>query len=193
MTFAKYCLFGLLGLAILFVGFGLTLPQDYTITRRIQIEAPRDRVHAMVADLHQWSRWTPWQAQDETMKIEIGGLATGVGAKQSWQGERGSGSLTFTRCDGDGIGYDIWFDDGRYACASVIEYGDLADAVEVTWTMTGKAEVAIVGGYMAAAMDGMVGPMFELGLADLKKAVEATSADAVAPAANEPTQTVADD
>jgi len=80
----KWTLIGLLS----FTTFNLFISGK--IEESIKIEAPIDVVYLRVADLTTWSEW---QKKDTTMTTKHFGEITGLGAKMSWTGINGSGSL----------------------------------------------------------------------------------------------------
>ena len=163
----------LLILVMLVVVIGLALPTQYEVSRSIVIQAPRERVHALIADLSNWPQWEPWTEEDPTIKTTTGESTTGLGAHQSWVGSEGNGNLTFTRVDAQrGIEYALMFDD-KYECVAGMTHEPAGDAVRVTWWMTGDTETPVIGGYFAKLMPRMISPMFDRGLEKLKAAAEA--------------------
>jgi hypothetical protein len=162
------------GLAtLLVIVVGLLLPRTYKVERRVTIAAEPARIHALVGDLERWPEWSSWIQEDPTIEIDLGPTTAGVGAHQSWQGQSGSGELTFTRSDpARGIAYDMAFDQGDYLAKGEIGYRSTGGSTEVVWTMSGDAGLNILGRYLGLMMDAMVGPMFESGLDHLKVAAE---------------------
>ncbi|MBV9948366.1 MAG: SRPBCC family protein [Myxococcales bacterium] len=62
-------------------------------TRSIPIAAPPAAVHALVADLHAWTQWSPWEGLDADLKRTYSGSGKGVGARYAWVGKKsGEGS-----------------------------------------------------------------------------------------------------
>ena len=61
-----------------------------SIEGSIEIKAPIDLVYLNVADLKKWSAW---QENDTTISINYSGELSGLGAKMSWAGIDGAGSL----------------------------------------------------------------------------------------------------
>ncbi len=160
-------------LIVLFIVVGLFLPTQYTVTRTQVIQAKPAAIHVHVNDLTKWDAWAPWKDEDPSVIITLGGKKSGVGASQSWTGKDGNGTLTFTKSSKkEGIDYDLAFNDGMYKCTAFIHYLDLGVNTQVTWTMAGDMDIPVVGGYFAMTMDSMAGPMFQRGLAKLKKVVE---------------------
>ncbi|WP_444996622.1 SRPBCC family protein [Aliikangiella sp. IMCC44359] len=163
-------------LIILFIIGGLILDNKVNVTREIEIQASPEKIHLFVNDLNQWPQWTPWIDLDPTIKTTIGAVTHGVGAMQSWTGESGSGSLTFTQSSPEnGIVYDLTFEGDPTVYISGMRYSANGDKTIVTWYMTGEMQPIIIGNYFAQLMDVFVGDSFSSGLNKLKKAVESSN------------------
>ena len=167
----------ILGIAVVVVAaffvVGELLPGTYQVKRSVVIQAERERIHTLVGDLTAWPQWSPWLEGDPTIKTTLGPKTSGVGAHQSWTSKRGPGELTFTESSvAGGIVYDMSFDQGRFRSQGALRYADASPGVRVTWTMTGDNAGSLFGGYLALAMESMVGPDFERGLEKLKAAAE---------------------
>jgi hypothetical protein len=63
-----------------------TRPASFRIQRSIRIAAPREKLFAYVADLHNFDAWSPWAPLDPAMRKTHSGAASGVGASYEWQG-----------------------------------------------------------------------------------------------------------
>ena len=174
MRFLKTLLTAILVILILVVVVGLFLPTSYRVERASVIAATPESIHEYVGDLTKWDEWTPWREEDPTIIVTRGEKTSGVGASQSWVGDRGDGALTITRdSPEEGIEYDMVFDGGAYVCESAMVYDTLPNGdTKVTWIMNGNMEMPVIGGYFALVMDSMVGAMFDKGLLNLKKSVE---------------------
>ena len=59
----------------------------------IEIEAPVVIVYEKVTDLQTWPTWAPWWKKDSTMTTVYSSQKSGLGAKMSWSGLDGGGSL----------------------------------------------------------------------------------------------------
>jgi uncharacterized protein YndB with AHSA1/START domain len=155
-----------------FVGVGLfVLDGKYDLSREIAIKAPPEAVHAQVGDLREWPNWLPFTKHDKTVVTTIE-KPTGVDAHQHWTSKNGTGELTFTSSDDQkGIEFTMLFD-GKWSSQGSITYAKSGEDTRVTWRMFGQNN-DLMGKWMALAMGTMMGPMFEEGLADLKKKVEA--------------------
>lgn len=158
---------------VVFIAVGLMLPTQYSVSRSVDINSASDEIHKYVGDLKMWDKWQPWTYGDPSLVIKTGEKTTGVGASQSWKGKDGSGELKFTKSDPKtGIEYDMFFDEGKYKCKSDMKYNSTGSTTEVIWTMSGNAEIPVLGGYFALLVTDGTGPMFEKGLANLKTVVE---------------------
>lgn len=162
-------------LIVVIAAVGLFLPTKYTVERSVKIDAKPEEIHKYVGDLRMWEKWSPWREADPTLVVMPGAKSAGVGASQSWIGESGTGALTITESSpSSGIRYDLIFDGSAYGCRGSMTYESLPDGgTGVTWTMSGDMGRSVTGGYFAILMDAMVGGMFEKGLSNLKREVEA--------------------
>lgn len=160
--------------ALLVVGAGFFLPTGFAIERSTLIAAPADRVFNLVVDPREWKRWTVWNRRDPDMEISYGGPPFGQGARWSWKSEsEGNGSMTFTRVvPNERLGYELSFPDFGMKSEGEILLAPAGNATRVTWTNRGDVGTNPLKRYLAVAMDRMVGPDFEAGLANLKQLAE---------------------
>ncbi len=158
-------------LVLTIVGVGMfVLDGKYEVERSVVINADSYDVHTQVGDLRQWPNWLPFTKHEPTIVVKVD-KPTGAGAHQTWSGKDGKGELTFTSWDEDkGIEYDMVFDD-KWKSKGKLLYEKSGEGTKVTWRMTGQND-DFMGKYFASLMPSMIGPMFEEGLADLKKKVE---------------------
>ncbi|WP_432797093.1 SRPBCC family protein [Poriferisphaera sp. WC338] len=163
-------------LILIVVVVGLFLPNDFRVARTVTVNATADTIHPYVNDLNQWNQWEPWTKVDPTIVTTLGNQAVGVGANHSWVGqESGSGSLVITQSSPDsGVTFDVTIDEHGSTSQAAIIYASSGDTTEVTWQMTGKIDVPVIGGYLCMMMDGQVGHCFEYGLDRLKTISESS-------------------
>lgn len=162
----------ILVLLVIIVVAGLMVPNDYSVTRSISIDAPINRVERYLVDLREWPNWSPWEHADPSIVVKRGSKVKGVGANQSWTGEQSNGRLEFTAVAPGLIEYDIYFEEDPEPAHAVLAYTSTDSGTVVEWTMSGKMGFPVIGGFFASMMDGWVGPMFEDGLQRLKTSVE---------------------
>ena len=167
-------------LAIVF-GLGFVLPDKVHVERQVVINAPPEKVFALVSDFHQWNRWSPWADLDPQTSYEITGA--GIGHRMVWTSEDpkvGNGAQTVTAAEPPA------------RLVTRLEFGDMgkADATftltpdggstKVVWSLDSRMRDGVpflmqpMATYMGFFMDGMVGADYEKGLARLKDAAEAS-------------------
>jgi hypothetical protein len=151
----------------------MLMSPHYEFERSIVIKASPDAIHAWVGELRKWPEWVPWETTDNNFAEKT----SGVGGSYRWSAEGGDGELTFSAWDAaEGVVYDMAFlgSEAPMKSNGSITYAEEEAGTRVKWRMRGKMDGAILGGWHAAGMDRMVGPMFDLGLAELKRKVEGT-------------------
>lgn len=151
---------------------GLILPSHYHVERKILIDAPASRVHPFVDDLTRWPLWASWNRKDPTLKLTYSTPAHGVGASETWQGEKsGSGTTTLTEsAPARGVWFKSELGDGTSGTGSVT-YAEANGTTTVTWTNDGKLP-SLIGGYFRGYFEEVLGSHCEEGLKRLKAAVE---------------------
>jgi len=153
---------------VLFVSGGLMLSNDYEIRRSLAINAPVEKIHAVIEDLTQWEKWSPWADSIKGMQTKIS-KAKGLGATQSWKTNSSDSSLTITKCDPkQGIRYSVYFDNKRYENKAGFEYQVKEKQTILTWYMKGHVATPVVGGYVAFLTGMMSEDLFDQGLTNIK-------------------------
>lgn len=198
----------LLAAAVAFVGLlGLisAQPSEFEIKRSKTLTAPPEVVHNLLADLHSFARWSPWDKRDPGMKKTFEGPERGVGSSYAWNGNKdvGSGKMTITAVDPKAVKVKLEFLE-PFAATNETIWATEADGAgtKVTWSMTGHNNFMSKAMGLVMNMDAMVGPDFEAGLNSLgdvatkaaaeqaavekKQAEEAAAAKAAAEAAAAP-------
>jgi hypothetical protein len=176
MTWLKRTIIALVATTAVFFAVGLALPSEYGVERKLLVDAPAERAFDEVNNLENYNLWSPWKAADPTMKVTYGEKRVGEGASYSWTSEEsGEGTLTITSSTPhERIETDLDFGEMGTAKGYWV-FVEKGDSVEVTWGFAGDAGANIPTRYMGLMMDGMVGPQFEAGLAEIKKRAEAES------------------
>jgi uncharacterized protein YndB with AHSA1/START domain len=169
---------GLLGLiavlvAVLVIG-GFMLSSNFSVTRSISVQAPPDKIYALVADPRQWKQWAVWNQRDPAMAITYSGPPSGAGAAWEWKSKtEGDGKMTFTAAEpGQRLAYDLYFPDFGTTSGGELRMKQEGAATQVSWVMNGKMGSNPLFRWMALFADGMVGKDFEAGLANLKTLAE---------------------
>ena len=175
----KKTLIGLVGLGVVLLALGFVLPDKAHVERSIVINAPTEKVYALVSDLNESQKWEPWGAHDPAMTQEITGA--GVGQKQVWKSKKmGDGSQEITSLNPP-THVDFALDFGEMGRATAaMQLQPVAEGTKVVWSMDTNVREGVpvymqpVSTYMGFFMDGMVGKDFEKGLANLKQVAEAS-------------------
>ncbi|TDN46422.1 polyketide cyclase/dehydrase/lipid transport protein [Curtobacterium flaccumfaciens] len=154
-----------------------------TIERSTVIAAPADAITPLLANLHRWVEWSPWEGQDPNLQRTYGGEPGSVGSTYAWKGNRkaGAGDMTVTRIAPTEVGLDLRFTapfKSSSTCTfrlteNANEHTDAnAGRTRVVWSMTSPQNLAsrVMGVFID--MDKLIGGDFEKGLAKLRAAVE---------------------
>jgi hypothetical protein len=155
--------------------FALTKPDRFRVERRISIQAPPEKVAPLVADFHQWGRWSPWEKLEPGMKRSFDGAASGPGAVYAWEGDKvGAGRMEVLQAGPAGVQIQLDFIKpiaGRNTAE--FSFTPQAGGTDVLWAMHGPLPYVSKLMTVFVSMDSMIGKDFEQGLAQLKAAAEA--------------------
>ncbi len=153
-----------------------TRPANFRIQRSMRIAAPREKLFAYVADLHNFDAWSPWAPLDPAMRKTHFGAASGVGAGYEWQGNNkvGHGRMEIVEAVAPErvlIKLDFL---KPFEAHNMAEYllEERDGATEFTWAMYGPNNVLSKVMGLFFNMDKMVGAQFEQGLRELKTVAE---------------------
>lgn len=180
----------LVAIVVVLVAVGYLLPQRVAVARTIDVDAPPSIVFPLVADLREVGKWSPWTGIDPNMKINFTGPETGVGQMMSWSSNDarvGSGSQTIAEYAPESrVVTELDFGPQGHATATTtIE--PAGEGSRVTWAFDTDLGMNPVARYFGLALEGMIAPDFERGLAKLKEVAEAEAVAARAPREPEPT------
>jgi uncharacterized protein YndB with AHSA1/START domain len=156
--------------------YAATKPDTFRIQRAMSVNAPPQKVFALINDFRRWTVWSPWEKMDPALQRTYSGTASGQGAVYAWEGNRkvGAGRMEITDAPSPSK-VTIKLDFLRpFEAHNVAEFTlePKGDATTVTWAMHGPN--LFVGKVMSifVDMDRMIGKDFETGLANLKAAAE---------------------
>lgn len=173
-----------LGLLLLIV---LGRPSSYTVEKQVVIAAPPETVFPLLNDFHRWAEWSPWQRVDPKARQTFEGPSSGAGATFGWSGNEdlGEGTLTITGSKGPEH-LSIAAEFVRPASTGdTMDFAltPLAAGTLVSWTMHGHHSLSQKVFSLVVDAKNFVGRDLELGLANLKDAVEKAAPRLPAPAA----------
>lgn len=154
------------------------LPTSAEVKRSVIIQGEMDEVFTHVNSLKKVSKWSPWLARDRDTVFEYSGPDQGEGASMSWHSDKsdmGSGTQTIVASEKNRyVESALEFGEGGKGGGGLTRF-DLApvgDGVQVTWSFITEFDGNPVTRYFGLAMDSMLAPYFEQGLAELKNTVE---------------------
>jgi hypothetical protein len=149
---------------------------SFEFSRSTTVKAEPAKVHALINDFREWTKWSPWEAVDPALERAYSGADQGVGAHYAWNGNRkaGEGSMEITGSTADRIDIQLTFVKPWSATNDVsFTLTPAGDGTEVNWTMTGEHK-GVAGLFTRVmGMDRLVGKDFDKGLGQLKAAAEA--------------------
>ena len=163
------------------VAVGFVLPDTAHVERSVTIDRPPSQVFTVLNSFRRFNEWSPWFDKDPNAKYTYSGPANGVGAKESWVGNKdvGTGSQTITESKPyDSIKVALDFGEMGLAGASYT-LAPAGQGTKVTWGLDVNAGGKLIGRYFNLMMDSMVGKDYEKGLAKLKAFVEGMPASDV--------------
>lgn len=162
---------GVIGL----LAFAATKPDTFLIQRSTVIDAPPEKVYALIQDFRQWGQWSPFEKLDADMKRTFGEPAAGLGGTYAWEGKNaGTGKMTIKEAT-PGRRVAIALDFTKPFPANNTATFDLepaAGGTKVTWAMSGKSNLMFKVMDTLMGMDKTLGKDFDKGLAAMKAAAE---------------------
>ena len=178
MKVLRALFFLLLGLVALFFVTGLFLPQTAHVERSMTTTASPATVYGLVDGFKRFNEWSPWASLDPATKYTYSGPETGVGARMEWVSANpdvGSGSQEVIDAEpGRRVTHKLDFGMDN-PTTSTIRLEPEGTGTRVTWTLDSDFSGSLVGRYFGLALDRMVGPDYEKGLAQLKAVAESTT------------------
>lgn len=158
----------------LFALIGSLMPNTFEIKRSQEFHFQPAQIHVLLSDLREWKKWEPWKESDPSVQVTFGERTKGVGATQSWTSDQGNGRLHIDDVRPLRVAYTVYFNDDAYKsmCELLITPDESGDTCTLEWIMRGQVDVPVIGSFIAASMDGQVGPMFERGLEKLHEVLE---------------------
>jgi len=153
-----------------------TKPDTFRIERSATVNAPAEKIFAVLSDFHQWTGWSPWETKDPGMKRSYSGAERGKGAIYGWEGDKnvGTGRMEILEANTPSklvIKLDFLkpFEAHNTAEFTMLPQGN---ATNVHWVMQGPAPFMSKVMQVFMNIDKMVGKDFEAGLANLKQLAE---------------------
>jgi uncharacterized protein YndB with AHSA1/START domain len=156
--------------------YAATKPDTFRCERSALIQAPPEKLFALINDFHQWRAWSPYEKLDPAMQRSFSGATTGKGSVYSWEGnsKAGTGSIAITDTNPPGkivMKLDML---KPFEGHNIVEFTlqPSGAATQITWAMNGPASYLSKLAGVFLNMDKMVGGQFAEGLANLKAVAE---------------------
>jgi uncharacterized protein YndB with AHSA1/START domain len=180
MNILKWVIVSLLSLALLIIAIAFALPNAYSVSRTVTINAPAEKIYSLIAAPKQWKNWSVWNQRDPVMQMTFSGPDSGTGAGWDWQSKsQGNGGMKFTSAKvHQKLDYELHFEGmGKPSTGSILlepttAGTSSATATKVTWSMQGSTEGEFMMKLFAPFIDKMVGADFSEGLNNLKNLAE---------------------
>lgn len=165
MNIKKTVAYTACGIAALAVAT-LALPRHVTIERSAMIDAAPDAVIALAASNTGYQSFNPYKDLDPDLQVEMFGPQSGVGSGFFFESKDGVGQQTVASVSDGQVNFDL--DLGPLGQPTqAISAVAIDGATEVTWSMEMDLGMNPVFRVMGLFMDDMIGPNFELGLANI--------------------------
>ncbi len=151
-------------------------PNTLSVQRAITINAHREKIFALINDLHRWEDWNREEREDPTVTRVYGGPTTGVGASCDWDSRGRSGKGRMLIAESRPSEYVAVKVDFLKPFAShnlnAFSLAPSGNGTVVTWNWQGQNLYFMKLMGVFVSMDKMMGKHFESGLANLKSAAE---------------------
>ena len=160
--------------------YASTRPDTFRVERSTRIQAPPEKIYAVMSDFRRFPEWSPYEHRDPAMQRTLGATTSGAGAVYAWTGNSqvGSGRMEITAVSPP-TSVTIKLDmikpiEGH----NVVEFTLTPDGdfTAVTWAMQGPSPFISKLMGLFINMDRMIGTDFEAGLATLKTNIESPGA-----------------
>ena len=159
--------------------YASTRPDSFRVERSARIQAPPERIFALINDLQQFNRWNPYEKKDPAIKGTYGKTTVGPGAHYGWvSNEVGVGSMEITEVSAPSrvlmrLDFIKPMETSSQAEFTLKPLSD--QGTEIVWSMQGPAPYVSKLMGVLFNMDKMIGKDFEDGLANLKVLAEQKS------------------
>jgi hypothetical protein len=153
-----------------------TKPDSFSVQRAATVNAPAENVFALIADFHEWRKWSPWEDRDPALKRTYSGAERGKGAIYAWEGNKnvGSGRMEILEANSPSL-VKIQLDFLKpFEAHNIAEFTMLpqGNATNLDWVMSGPAPFMSKVMQVFMSFDKMIGKDFEAGLAKIKSNAE---------------------
>ena len=165
----------LIVIVVALLAYAASKPNTVRYTRSTRINAPPEKIAALITDFRRWGMWSPWEKKDPNLKRTFSGKESGVGSVYAWEGNKnvGSGRMEILEASPRKIRIQLDFiTPFKASNMAEFDFTPQGGTTDVNWVMTG--ENLFIGKVMSIFLDfdKLIGKDFEAGLADMKAAAE---------------------
>ena len=162
------------GIVVLFISTSFVIPKEYSVERRININASPEEVYPYIVDLKEWQKWGVWFKRDPQMTLDYAGPDRAIGMRSEWKSEtEGNGEMEITELEHNKrVVYRLYFPEMDMGSTGSMELRSVSDGTQVTWRDEGSVDNNPVNKFFVLFIDKLIGPDFEMGLENLKTLVE---------------------
>ncbi|MEL6607614.1 MAG: SRPBCC family protein [Pseudomonadota bacterium] len=144
------------------------LPRNVEVERTAHVALSPEQVLEMAASTDGYQAFNPYASTDANLQIDPFGPAAGVGSGFAFKGKDGKGTQTVAAVTADMVTYHI--DMGALGKpVQTIKAVPAEGGATVTWTVYSDMGVNPVFRVFGLFMDGMMGKVFEQGLANMNE------------------------
>jgi uncharacterized protein YndB with AHSA1/START domain len=158
------------------LAFAATKPDVFQVERRTVVQAPTEKVFALINDFSRWSAWSPWEKKDPGMKRTFSAITAGKGATYAWDGNKevGKGSMGIIESVSPSkirirLDFETPFEAHNIVTFTLESRGG---GTQISWLMEGPVPYFFKIMHVFINMDKMCGKDFDTGLANLKTLAE---------------------
>lgn len=169
----------LLAIIVLLVLVAFLLPRKIHVERSIVINKPIADVFAVVNDFSNFNAWSPWHELDTAATYAYSENTAGKDAWFSWSSKNsnvGKGKMTIMESTPHELVKCKLEFEGMAPSEASFVMKEQKEGTQMTWTMDSDVGYNPVGRWFGVFMDMLLGPMYDKGLAKLKKVTEEATA-----------------
>jgi uncharacterized protein YndB with AHSA1/START domain len=152
-----------------------TKPARFTVQRNITVQAPPEKVFALINDLRRWPEWSGDERDESTVRRSYSGAPAGKGAVCEWEGtgSAGKGRIEIVESSPNMIRLQAdWARPFAARNINIFTSEPQGNATRVTWTLDGENVFMLRIMTIFVTADRLMGSHLERGLSDLKSAAE---------------------
>ncbi len=168
-------------LVVITTVYGLSLSRTVHVEQRIIVRAPVEAIYPQIANLDNWTHWSPWLGNSQAVSPQTSGPEGRVGYQISWTTENEpdiSNRLVISEIQTNRLvrtRLEMGNADTAHTCLTLSESN--GERTEITWTFDTDLGMNPMGRFFGPMFSKMIANDFESGLSALKSIVETGQPD----------------